>query len=311
MNTLEHLRMKIETATDMQSVVKTMKTLAAVSIRQYERAADALSQYNQTVEMGFQIVLRDTGHGDLLFAADPHRSTRTAAIVFGTDQGMCGQFNERIATTVLAEHEQSAAEERPTGSDSGQAFGQPWKVLAVGTRVEGHLKEMGLAPDQTLTVPASVSEITPLVQELLLTVQHWREQSEISRLLVFYNRRTVGAASLPNRLVLLPIGAERYRRWSHLRWQSTSLPAFTMDRRRLLSRIIRQYLFVSLYRSCAESLSSENASRIAAMQVAERSIQDRLDDLTRAFNQIRQTAITEELLDVVSGFEALSSAKGF
>ncbi|QDV42465.1 ATP synthase gamma chain [Stieleria neptunia] len=310
MNTLEHLRAKIETATDMQSVVKTMKTLAAVSIRQYERAADALAQYNQTVEMGFQIVLRDTGHGDLLFAADAHRATRTGAIVFGTDQGMCGQFNERIATTVLAAHERSVADENRSRSHSGQGSGA-WKVLAVGTRVEGHLKEIGLAPERTLSIPASVSEITPLVQDLLLAVQHWREQSEISRLLVFYNRRSVGAASLPNQLVLLPIGAERYRRWSQQRWQSSSLPTFTIDRRRLLSCIVRQYLFVSLYRSCAESLSSENASRIAAMQVAERSIQDRLDDLTRAFNQIRQTAITEELLDVVSGFEALSGGENF
>lgn len=292
MNTLESLRGKIETATDMESVVKTMKTLAAVSIRQYERAVIALSNYNRTVELGFQMVLRDAGVRQQVFAGDGRSAaTRTGAIVFGSDQGMCGQFNERIAT---------AARAAMPDTDP------PWKLLTVGTRVEGHLRELGLTPDLSLRVPASVSEITPLVQELLWAVDQWREHASVSQLLVFFNRRTTGASCTPTKLPLLPIGKGRYERWSRRPWESTSLPYFTMNRRRLLSCIVRQYLFVSLFRSCAESLSSENASRIAAMQVAEKSIQQRLEDLTMSFNQIRQTAITEELLDVVSGFEALS-----
>jgi len=78
-----------------------------------------------------------------------------------------------------------------------------------------------------------------------------------------------------------------------------------MNRETLLSRLIQQYLFVSLFRACAESLAGENASRIASMQAAERNIKERLLNLQAEFNQRRQTAITEELLDVVSGFEAL------
>jgi TolA-binding protein len=58
-----------------------------------------------------------------------------------------------------------------------------------------------------------------------------------------------------------------------------------------------------------QSLASENASRIAAMQAAEKNIQERLDELRGSFNQLRQSAITEELLDVVTGFEALSKGR--
>ena len=292
MNTLESLRAKIETATDMESVVKTMKTLAAVSIRQYERAANALSHYNRTVELGFQVVLRDAAMRDQVFSnAELGLGHQTCAIVFGTDQGMCGQFNERIAASLGEAH---------------AAADIPWKLLAVGTRVEAHLSDLGLPPEHTLRVPTGVSEVTGLVQDLVLTVDRWREQSGISHLFVFYNRRTKGASSTATQLSLLPIGTERYRRWSRQPWDSSSLPGFTMNPRRLLSCVVKQYLFVSLYRACAESLSSENASRIAGMQVAEKSIQQRLEDLKSAFNQIRQAAITEELLDVVGGFEALS-----
>ena len=68
--------------------------------------------------------------------------------------------------------------------------------------------------------------------------------------------------------------------------------------------LVREYLFVSLFRACAESLASENASRLAAMQRAEKNIDELLVDLNRAFHRLRQSGIDEELFDVVSGFEA-------
>ena len=68
----------------------------------------------------------------------------------------------------------------------------------------------------------------------------------------------------------------------------------------------REYLFVSLFRACAESLASENASRLAAMQRAEKNIDELLEDLNRTFHRLRQSGIDEELFDVISGFEALT-----
>jgi F-type H+-transporting ATPase subunit gamma len=78
-----------------------------------------------------------------------------------------------------------------------------------------------------------------------------------------------------------------------------------MDWNRLFSSLIQQYLFVSLYRAFAESLASENAGRLASMQAAERNIEDLLEELNSQFQQQRQSSITEELLDIVAGFEAL------
>ena len=69
--------------------------------------------------------------------------------------------------------------------------------------------------------------------------------------------------------------------------------------------MIREYLFVSLFRAFAESLASENASRLASMQVAERNIDDHLKALTTESRQLRQMTITSELLDIISSFESL------
>lgn len=72
----------------------------------------------------------------------------------------------------------------------------------------------------------------------------------------------------------------------------------------LLSRLLRQYLFVSLFRACAESAASEHGSRLSAMQAAERNLDERLESLTQVQRRARQDSITAELLDLVSGFEA-------
>ncbi|MDX1269856.1 MAG: F0F1 ATP synthase subunit gamma, partial [Oceanisphaera sp.] len=72
-----------------------------------------------------------------------------------------------------------------------------------------------------------------------------------------------------------------------------------------LQALIREYLFVSLFRACAESLASENASRLAAMQRADSNIDQLLDEFRITFHRVRQAEIDEELFDVIAGFEAL------
>jgi F-type H+-transporting ATPase subunit gamma len=76
-----------------------------------------------------------------------------------------------------------------------------------------------------------------------------------------------------------------------------------------LRALIREYLFISLFRACAESLASENASRLAAMQRADRNIDELLEQLKGTFHRLRQRGIDEELFDVISGFEALSKGE--
>jgi F-type H+-transporting ATPase subunit gamma len=101
----------------------------------------------------------------------------------------------------------------------------------------------------------------------------------------------------------------RLQKLQKQKWDSRSLPIFTTSPERLASALFRQHFFISLYRACAESLASENASRLASMQIAEKNIQERLGELKTHFQQERQTAITEELLDIVSGFEALRNER--
>jgi F-type H+-transporting ATPase subunit gamma len=86
------------------------------------------------------------------------------------------------------------------------------------------------------------------------------------------------------------------------------LPGIIGDGTATLRALIRKYLFVSFFRACAESLASENASRLAAMERADKNIDELLEDLSGSFYRLSQSGIDEELFEVVSGFEVLSKS---
>ncbi|MBK5106242.1 MAG: F0F1 ATP synthase subunit gamma, partial [Burkholderiales bacterium] len=126
---------------------------------------------------------------------------------------------------------------------------------------------------------------------------------------LFYNRPSSAAVYAPIGQQLLPLDDAWRGKLAELPWPTGNLPEVMGGGSATLRALIREYLFVSLYRACAESLASENASRLAAMQRAEKNIDDLLEDLNGAFHRLRQSGIDEELFDVVSGFEALSGER--
>jgi hypothetical protein len=137
-----------------------------------------------------------------------------------------------------------------------------------------------------------------------------------SRRRASFNKRTSTVArpdgvkpSKPVSQRLLPFDALWQQDLAKDRWPTGKLPEIMCGGTATLRALIREYLFISLFRACAESLASENASRLAAMQRAEKNIDELLEDLNRTFHRLRQSGIDEELFDVISGFEALIEKK--
>jgi F-type H+-transporting ATPase subunit gamma len=291
--TLDALQRQVRTAEELHSVVRTMKALAAVSIRQYEKAVESLAAYQRTVELGLRIVL--TAGPDHLTIARQAPRRGVGAIVFGSDQGMCGQLNEQIAA-----HAVHALQEVGAGPDNR-------RLATVGARVATRLEEAGQLVAARFAVPDSIATITPRVQELLLHIEASHAQHHLDHVYLFYSRHLSSATYQPHTVPLLPVDRAWLQWVQQHAWPSRVLPTFTIERERLFSALIRQYLFISLYQAMAESLASEHASRLAAMQHADRNIQERLEELRAQFRQQRQLAITTELLDIVAGFEALTT----
>ena len=290
--TTASLRRKIGGAGDLQSVVRTMKAVAASSIGQYEKSVRALADYYRIVELGLGACFRKSGPAPLI--AERKRQTVAGAIgavVFGSDQGLVGQFNDVVAD--YAVKTLAALPAKPS-------------VWAVGERIQARLSDAGLPLMGLFTVPNSVKAITPLVGQILMESETRRSQGEVTELHLFYNRPTSGAVYAPVSQRLLPLDENWRRKLAELPWPTGNLPEVMGGGTTTLRALIREYLFVSLFRACAESLASENASRLAAMQRADKNIDELLEDLNRTFHRLRQSGIDEELFDVISGFEALS-----
>lgn len=291
MQTTESLKRRIKSAGDLLSVVKTMKALAAVSIRQYQKAVESLEDYNRTVEMGLQIVLKERMS---MMQSKDAPVKRMGAIIFGSDQGLCGQLNEQISVFAL-DYIKSAGVKKENR-----------KVMAVGARVADYVEDAGQPVDELMATPSSTAGITPLVQEIIMVIEEWHFRHNVDHFMLFYNDYISGANYRPYRVQLLPVNRDWLKDIARKKWDSKTLPIYRMDGDKIFSSLIREYLFVSLYRAFAESLASENASRLASMQNAEKNIEEQMQDLHVQFHRTRQMTITEELLDIVAGFEALS-----
>jgi F-type H+-transporting ATPase subunit gamma len=289
MQTLEALNRKIETAEDLLSVVKTMKSLAAVNIRQYERAVESLEEYKQIVDSGWEVLLRFGGpvHWEI-----PGKSA--VYLIFGSDQGMCGQFNEAIVTHALEEIERLKQE------------GLQVKIWVVGEKVIGAMMDAGYEISEPFSVPGSLNSINAEVQTVVQTIESWRSSPGLERMYVCHNMVAERGGYGQTFYRLLPLDEAWAKPYRDRKWPGRCLPLLGLPQQDMFAHLLRQYLFVSFFRAFAQSLAAENAARLISMQAAEKNILDLKEELLALFREQRQATITNELLDIVSGFEALS-----
>jgi F-type H+-transporting ATPase subunit gamma len=288
-DTVASLRRKIGGASDLQSVVRTMKALAGASIGQYERSVGAVADYSRIVEQGLSLCLRDSG------PVVPTRGPAEdgiGAVVFGSDQGLVGEFNE-----VIAEHAVTVLAAVP---------GNP-EIWSVGERVRERLSDTVLPVIGSFAVPLSVQAIGPLVGRILVAYEARNSQETVGELHLIHNRPTAEGVYVPASRKLLPLDDAWRRSLAERPWPTGNLPEILGAGTATLGAFIREYLFVSLFRACAESLASENAARLAAMERADKNIDELLATLHSDFRRLRQSGIDEELFDVVAGYEALTT----
>ena len=289
-----NLRRKIFTAGELKSVVRTMKAMAASNIGHYEGAVSALKDYFWTVQLGLTACVRQAQLLASSMGVEQKESGTIGAVVFGSEQGLVGQFNEVVADFV---------------ANSLKKFSDKKIVWAVGERIELALADVGLKSSRQYNLPNSISVITQLVGQILVDLEESRERGEIVKVYLFYNQPVLGEIYVPTSQRLLPLDEVWLRSFTFNQWPTQNLPEVLNGMEQTVPAFLREYLFVSLFKACAESLASENASRLAAMQRAEKNIDELLIELNRTFYRLRQSVIDEELFDVIAGFGLMSAFK--
>jgi F-type H+-transporting ATPase subunit gamma len=285
---------KIASAHDLSTIVRSMKALASSSIGQYERAVLSLVPYQRTVELGLSTCLQrlrpaPDQRADHL---EPRDSGARASILFGSDQGLVGAFNE-----VLFEFSRR---------ESSSVQGVDARVWTIGERMHELAADATLPNVVPLALPGSAGAIGRLIDQLLIEIELARERYRVTAVDIYHNRPTDEGGYAPIRIELLPLDDVWRARLLALPWPARNRPEVVGDVETALRGFVREYLFVSLFRACAESLASDNASRLASMQRAEKNIKTIYESLVLRFQRSRQESIDEELFEVVSGYDALS-----
>lgn len=293
--TLEILVRKNNTLNSIRGIVHTMKILSAINARPYEHAAQSIEAYHATVLQSFRAFLHRNGPLALTSGEIPTQ----VIVAFGSDHGMCGSYNEILAAEV-SRYLDTLDQDEITPH-----------VLCVGAQMNDALMGQNVWPESTLLPPASADGIGRLAGDIVTRLDDIRQKSPLGEIAVTlaFTEQVVHGQQEPTTKVLLPLDTTLFGGLADRPWVSRSLPDFTLPPNDLLAALIRSHLFASIFRASAEALLTENAARLAQMQQAEQSVDDRLEELKSETRMVRQTEITNELMDVIIGFEALGRGR--
>ena len=296
--TLETLTRRTETLGSIRGIVRTMKTLSAINALPYEEAARSIDAYRDIVLDGFQAFLHRNGP-----LPPTRRVTVRVFIAFGSDLGLCGNYNSIVADET---RRQMVIVDSET-----QASDCVTHVLCVGAQMEQALTSHGIEVGGTLRPPTTADGLGRIAGELVTRLDSIPGGSATIGLAVslVFIERGEHSQQAPVARQLLPLDAALFEELGRRGWRSRTLPTFTLPADHLFAALVRSYLFASVFRAAAEALVTENAARLARMQEAEQSVDEQLVELQSEARLARQSEITTELMDVIIAFEAMKDRR--
>lgn len=283
------LRQRIASVNELLEVTGAMRSLAAVRVQQAQEALTGIRQYTSVVADAMADALPLLSPDVAIRGG--HVAAETAGqrglLVFASEHGFVGTFNERLldrAQTELAE-----------------GGGLLFMVGGRGTLVA---EERGLDVAWAVSMATHPGQVINVAQRVAMGLYRRFVEGEIARVDLLFARYRSGGGSEVERLRLLPIDLQAFAGKPPV-----SPPLLNLPPAALVERLVEEYFFAELSRAAMESFTSENGARLQVMDSAHETVEGKLDELGSEARRARQEEVTTELIDVVTGAEALM-AKG-
>jgi F-type H+-transporting ATPase subunit gamma len=277
---------QIDTIEGLRDIIHSMRSLAATYLNRAEERLDGVRAYADTVGRAIE----DCLYGREI-ALPEEKEGGAAVLAFFSEQGLCGRFNE-IMAEAAATH---AAE-----------TGRP-RFIVVGRRGPALLRAHGLDVLSELPSTTSPDAVDAVIHAITRTVLELHGRGAVAQLYLLYARYLSPGRIEPRFERVLPLDLSP---WREAESRRAAPPRIALPRLELLNECVNEYAFISLYRAMTESLAGENGMRLQSMEAARTNIDETLAELQQQARIQRQNDITEELLDVVSGAEALAGEAG-
>ena len=291
MATLRDIRRRIASVHNTRKITKAMEMVAAAKLRRNQQRIEALRPYaGDMIEM--MTDLATYSEESLRYALVRERpEVRTVAVVAMTgDRGLAGAFNSNVVRRAM-EIERNLRE-----------GGVETRVIAVGRKGIGTLAFRGCSLVRSWQGLSDHPDYTD-AQEIARYLIELYTSGEVDRVRLVYNHFTSPIEQTLLDDVIFPVPREALAREEKQNRPVTYL--YEPEAADILERLLPAYVEIAVYRALLESSASEQGARMTAMRNASDSAEEMLGSLTLALNRARQAAITQEILEVVAGAEAL------
>jgi F-type H+-transporting ATPase subunit gamma len=293
MASLKSLRVRIRSVRSTQKITSAMKMVAAAKLRRAQERAEAARPYAERMERVLKSLAGSMAgqEGAPALLAGTGRDAVHLVVVMTSDRGLCGGFNSTIVRGA-----------RRLIRDL-RAGGKQVKILCVGRKGRDQLRRdfgtLIIGTIEEIAKPRLTYEAADRVARRIATMF---EAGEFDVCTIIYNRFKSAMTQIVTTLQLIPFTADDTPQETG---SSSASYEYEPDEATILAELLPNNLSVQIYKALLENGASEEGARMTAMDSATRNAGDMINRLTINYNRSRQAYITKELIEIISGAEAV------
>ena len=294
MPSLKELKNRITSVKSTRKITSAMKMVAASKLRRAQELAESSRVYADSLAFILSSLAgKPSKNSDLPEILTGRENPKTTLLIINSsDRGLCGGFNSNLfrnAKIWIAEQ---------------QAKGKTVKLLTVGKKASSFYRRSEIDVIANFEDLTSNDRQIQVAEEIKNKIVELFESKEVDEVSILFNKFVSAIAQEPSYQSLIPMASDD-EQTEEVVETSNAVFEFEPDKNELLEYLLPRNFLTQIYRSILESSASEHAARMTSMDNATRNAGDMIDRLTLTYNRTRQAFITKELIEIISGAEAV------
>ena len=293
MPNLKELKNRISSVKSTRKITSAMKMVAASKLRRAQELAESSRVYADSLSFILSSLAGNTKNSSDLpeILTGRENSKISLLIINSSDRGLCGGFNSNLFRNA-----------KKWISDQ-QGLGKSVKIMTVGKKASSFYKKTDLDIVASFEDLNSNDRQLQVSEEIKNKIMELFENNEIDEVSILFNKFVSAISQEPTYQSLIPLSNDETS--DEESKANNSAFEFEPDKNELLEYLVPRNFLTQIYRSVLESSASEHAARMTSMDNATRNAGDMIDRLTLTYNRTRQAFITKELIEIISGAEAV------
>ena len=293
MPNLKELKNRISSVKSTRKITSAMKMVAASKLRRAQDVAESSRVYADSLSFILSSLAGNTKNSSDLpeILTGRENSKISLLIINSSDRGLCGGFNSNLFRNA-----------KKWISDQ-QGLGKSVKIMTVGKKASSFYKKTDLDIVASFEDLNSNDRQLQVSEEIKNKIMELFENNEIDEVSILFNKFVSAISQEPTYQSLIPLSNDETSEEESE--ANNSVFEFEPDKNELLEYLVPRNFLTQIYRSVLESSASEHAARMTSMDNATRNAGDMIDRLTLTYNRTRQAFITKELIEIISGAEAV------